>query len=101
MTNAPVLELDDTVLNFPAGGYNLSELEATKLKNAISEAKAKEKITKIEIAIWSDKEHPATGELPKADEKRASERIKAVKKAIHYWQRLSHRRKRNWILQFG
>lgn len=83
VTNAPVRVLEDTVLNFPAGGYSLSEVEATKLRNAISDAKAKGKITKIELAIWSDKEHPVTGELPKADEKLASERIEAVKKAIH------------------
>jgi hypothetical protein len=82
-TNAPVMALENTVVTFPMGGYNLSTEETAKLNKAVTDAKAKGKITKIEIAVWSDKEHPTTGELPKADEKLASERIKAVKHALH------------------
>ena len=82
-TNASVTELENVVITFPMGGYNLSSEEVTRLEKAVNDAKAKGKITKIELAVWSDKEHPATGELPKADEKLANNRIKAVKHALH------------------
>jgi hypothetical protein len=82
---------ESVVLNFTNGSYELNSDEETKLKTAIGDAKVKGKIVKVELAVWSDKDHPTTGNLPKTDEKLANERIEAVKKALK--QDLGHVRR--------
>lgn len=81
---APPVEVFKTVvLTFKRGSDELPDSEKMKLKQAINEAKGKGEIAKAEVAVWSDKDHPATGNLPRADEKLASDRIEKVKDVLN------------------
>ena len=73
-----VSEYESTVLTFDEGAGGMSADEVTKLSKAVADAKAKGKISRIEVAAWSDKEHPVTGDLSKADIKLAHDRFEAI-----------------------
>jgi hypothetical protein len=53
-----------------------------RLQKGISSAQNKGKISKIDLAVWSDKDHPLVGTLPESDENLADDRIDSIKNAI-------------------
>jgi hypothetical protein len=81
-TLPPVEEFESVVLNFDQGSSNLNSTNLTTLNKAIADAKAKGKITKIEVAAWSDKDHLVTGDLPKADRTLADRRLDTIKQDL-------------------
>src|SRR4051812_2803336 len=70
---------ESTTVTFNAGSSTLSSDEADKIRSAVSAAKAKGTISRVEVAVWSDKDHSATRDLAKADRDLANERISTVK----------------------
>jgi hypothetical protein len=62
-----LVEFKSTVLTFGLGRSELSADDFKTLEQAIADAKAVGKISKIEVAAWSDKDHPVTGDLSKAE----------------------------------
>jgi hypothetical protein len=69
------LAQDHVVINFKNGQRTLSAADRNKLRTFINAAKARGDIDEIKIAVWSDKEFPATGnELPESDRTLASKR---------------------------
>jgi hypothetical protein len=60
----------------------LSLLVGGELKPIHSSAQNKGKISKIDLAVWSDKDHPLVGTLPESDENLADDRIDSIKNAI-------------------
>jgi hypothetical protein len=84
----PGSEYKSAVLSFPEGGHTLSSGDLTKLNQTIKDAKAQGWIVKVEIAAWSDKNHPSSGDLPKVDRTLAQRRISAIRSALR--QDLGH-----------
>lgn len=76
------LTFESTVLTFASDSHELGTAELEKLQQVVTSAKVKGKIVGAELAVWSDKNHPVTGELSKTDEKLASQRIEDVKHAL-------------------
>lgn len=79
---AGMKKYDSVVLTFEQGSSNLGSVEMDKLKSAVNSAKGQGNISMVEIAVWSDKEHPMTGSLSDADQKLARERIQSIKSAL-------------------
>lgn len=73
---------ENTVLEFAQGQSSLSLLDQQKLSDLVKTAKAKGEITKIEMAVWSDKELPIKGDLSKADIKLANQRAEHIKEIL-------------------
>jgi hypothetical protein len=78
----PVMTYDSVVLSFPNGSSVLNAAEMDRLQKGISSAQNKGKISKIDLAVWSDKDHPLVGTLPESDENLADDRIDSIKNAI-------------------
>jgi hypothetical protein len=68
------LKDDNIVLDFKNGQQQLSAAHRNKLRTFINAAKARGEIDEVKIAVWSDKEFPATGELSDKDRTLASKR---------------------------
>jgi outer membrane protein OmpA-like peptidoglycan-associated protein len=77
-----VRKFDHFTLTFDKGSAKISDSDMKQLKAALDSAKGKGDIKKVEVAAWSDKDHPTSGDLSKEDRKLADDRIDAVKKAI-------------------
>jgi hypothetical protein len=82
LMNEKATKYESVVLNFDQGSSKLNDAELLKLKTAISNAKLYGKISKVDVAVWSDKDHPMSGNLPESDQKLAKERIKSVKEGL-------------------
>lgn len=82
MTQSTTKTYQSFVLNFEQGSSKLSDQELQKLKTAIRNTKQTGEISKAEVAVWSDKEHPMTGDLSKEDQKLAKDRIDSIKEAL-------------------
>ncbi|HAZ11491.1 MAG: hypothetical protein A2X86_10935 [Bdellovibrionales bacterium GWA2_49_15] len=76
-------EFHSVVVDFPKGGHALNTSDMQKLKSVIKTTKAKGSITKVEVAAWSDMEHPMTADLPESSRELAEMRLKSVKKVLH------------------
>ena len=74
-----VSEYESTVLTFEKGSSKLSPEQQRELSKTIVGAKAKGNITKIEIAAWSDSDHPKTGDLSSEERMLASKRLNTIK----------------------
>ncbi|MEA9357214.1 hypothetical protein SHI21_13400 [Bacteriovorax sp. PP10] len=70
---------ENAVLDFNKDTASLSTMDQDKLNNLVKSAKEKGEITKIEVAVWSDKEHPAKGDLSKPDITLAENRATHIK----------------------
>jgi hypothetical protein len=77
-----LVEFKSTVLTFDLGRSEVSADDFKTLKQAVSDARASGRISKIEVAAWSDKEHPISGDLSKADRDLAESRLSAIKKDL-------------------
>ena len=67
-----------TVVKFEEGSSSLSVDEQMKLRDMV--ASLRPELSKIEIAVWSDKEFPSSGgDLSKDDVKLAGKRAEAIK----------------------
>ncbi|MBY0314748.1 MAG: hypothetical protein K2Q26_04475 [Bdellovibrionales bacterium] len=69
-------------VDFEKGSATLSPSEKQELRDLITSTKAKNKIDKVSIAVWSDQERPVRGDLSAADRKLADQRKEAIKDAI-------------------
>lgn len=81
-SKVPVMTYDSVVLTFSNGSSDLNATEIEKLQKGIVSAQSKGKIDKIDVAVWSDKEHPVVGNLSESDENLADNRIDSVKELI-------------------
>lgn len=73
---------ENAVLDFNKDTASLNTMDQDKLNNLVKTAKEKGEITKIEVAVWSDKEHPAKGDLPKPDITLAENRANYIKEIL-------------------
>jgi hypothetical protein len=78
----PVMTYDSVVLTFSSGSSELNSAEIERLQRGIKSAQSKGKIDKIDVAVWSDKDHPVVGTLSENDENLADHRIDSIKTAI-------------------
>lgn len=76
------MQVESTVITFNQGKSNVTNEDISRLRSAITDAASKGKLEAIEVAVWSDKEHPISGDLPKVDVKLAKQRIDTIKKTI-------------------
>lgn len=75
--------LESSVLEFTPGMASLSSYDQAKLSKLLKTAKSKGKITKVEVAVWSDKMHPSQGkDLPEVDRKLAKSRAINIEKSV-------------------
>ena len=81
-SKVPVMTYDSVVLTFSNGSSDLNTAEIEKLQKGIASAQSKGKIDKIDVAVWSDKDHPIVGNLSENDENLADDRIESVKGLI-------------------
>ncbi len=77
-----VEEYDSIVVSFAKGSHKLPGKHVEMLRELVRKAQARGNISKIEIAAWSDKEHPSTGTLSKAGRTLADKRLKTVKDVL-------------------
>lgn len=77
-----ITKFKSIVISFAKGGSKLSVEENNKMKAAIQNAESNSKIIRVEVAAWSDKEHPYSGDLPRDDFMLADDRIEQIKQAI-------------------
>lgn len=82
VNDSSVMEYESAVVTFEAGKSQLSSEEMKSLNKAVTDAKTKGKIDKIEIAAWSDNDHPVTGDLSKSDQSLAEKRLDSVKREL-------------------
>jgi hypothetical protein len=73
---------ENTVLDFGMDSAILSISDQEKLSKMVSMAKDTGEITKIEVAVWSDKQNPAKGDLSKSDRELAANRAIHIKEII-------------------
>jgi hypothetical protein len=70
------------VIDFSPGQSTLTSADTEEIRSLIKDAQANGKIDKIEVAVWSDKEHPVRGDLSAADKKLAEDRAENIKNAL-------------------
>lgn len=73
---------ENAVLDFGMNSSTLTMADQEKLSNLVKKAKEKGEISKIEVAVWSDKEHPAKGDLSKSDRELAEMRANHIKDVL-------------------
>jgi hypothetical protein len=75
--------LQSVVITFAPGDSTIDSTAMNLLNMAVAKAKNNGGIRKIEIAVWSDKDHPIRGNLPLADRQLANARIKKIKSVLN------------------
>ena len=70
---------ESIVLTFSKGSSKLNASDLSELKACAERAKNKGDIDKVEVAVWSDKQHPVKGDLAKWDRRLADDRITLIK----------------------
>lgn len=73
---------ESVVVTFEKGRSQLSTEDLTTLNKAVKDAQVKGKIEKIEVAAWSDNQHPMTGSLSSSDQRLAGDRLDTVKRDL-------------------
>lgn len=63
------------VVDFRQGSSEIAQSDRQKLRTLIDNAKAKGQISQLHVAVWSDKQFPREGSLPKADRDLATARV--------------------------
>ncbi|MEK6623900.1 MAG: hypothetical protein AABY86_02965 [Bdellovibrionota bacterium] len=95
------------VITFDGGEAKLSTSDMDKLRSLIKEAQAHGKISKVEVAAWSDSAHPTKMDLSKPSRDLADRRIKAVKTTLRrdlgkmkYINSYNMAESANWLSRF-
>ncbi len=70
---------ESVVISFAKGDFILSRAETTRLRTIVQDAQKTGRITKIEIAAWSDEDHPELTSLSKPSTDLALQRIQSIK----------------------
>lgn len=73
---------ESVVLTFDQNSSSLTTEQLQRLKASLLRAREMGIVEKTEMAVWSDKGQPRSGDLSKADRKLAGDRIKNIKSAL-------------------
>ncbi len=77
--NVSKSEIPNAQINFSENQAQLSDADKTELRNMIHDAKAKGDISKVVVAVWSDRSLPRQGEKVKdSDRELAASRAEAI-----------------------